>query len=180
MTEPGPPAGSPSPEYAGLVTRVLAFALDVVIVQLTLTVVGAVLALVVSAFQDVSIEISGLGVVAAALGWALIFDAYLIAFWTLTGQTPGMRALGITVTTTEGANLRLRRGVVRVVGMVLAAIPLFLGYLPILTSARRQGLHDRMAGTVVRYVGEESRPQRHLGGSARARPSAPPGTPPAA
>ena len=162
MTEAGSPTRSPSPECAGLVTRGLAFALDVVIVQVTLTIIGAVLALIVSAFQDVSIDVSTAGAVAAAIGWVFIFDAYLVAFWSLAGQTPGMRILGIRVTTAEGANLRPRRGVVRLAGMVLAAIPLFLGYLPILTSPKRQGWHDRMAGTVVRYVGEAPKPERHL------------------
>ena len=178
MTEPSGPTGAPGPEYAGLVTRALAFALDVVIVQAALVTAGAVLALIVSAFEDVSIDISGFGVVAAAIGWVLVFDTYLVAFWTLTGQTPGMRALGIRVTTVDGPNLRLSGGVVRVVGMVLAAIPVFLGYLPILTSPRRQGLHDRMAGTIVRYVGEEPKPRRHIGAAATGPPSESRGTPP--
>ena len=40
---------------------------------------------------------------------------------------------------------------IRIIGMVLAAIPLFAGYLPILTNDRRQGFHDKLARTVVRY-----------------------------
>ena len=40
---------------------------------------------------------------------------------------------------------------VRIVGMFLAAIPLFAGYLPILINDKRQGFHDKLAKTVVRY-----------------------------
>ena len=160
MTTSDPPEGGAGPEYAGIVTRGCAFALDVAILQGIITVVGAVLALIVGAFGDLSIDLSPAQAVVVAVGWTLAFDTYLIAFWSLAGQTPGMRILGIEVTTPEGERLKPRRGVVRVVGMVLAAIPLFAGYLPILTSEKRQGLHDKMARTVVRYVSDDPKPQR--------------------
>jgi uncharacterized RDD family membrane protein YckC len=155
-----PPGDEAGPEFAGIVTRGSAFALDVAILQGIITVIGAGLALIVAAFGEVSIDFSPAGAVAAAIGWSLAFDIYLIAFWSLAGQTPGMRILGIEVRTIEGARLKPRRGVVRIVGMVLAAIPLFAGYLPILTSEKRQGLHDKMARTVVRYVADDPKPAR--------------------
>ena len=86
-----------------------------------------------------------------AIAWIAVFDIYLIGFWWLAGQTPGMRILGIDVRTTEGTKVPPRRGVVRIVGMVLAAIPLFAGYVPIMTNDKRQGFHDKLARTVVRY-----------------------------
>ncbi len=45
---------------------------------------------------------------------------------------------------------------VRVVGMVLAAIPLMAGYALILFDDRRQGLQDKLARTFVLYVPEEA------------------------
>ena len=44
---------------------------------------------------------------------------------------------------------------VRLAGMVLAAIPLMAGYALILFDDRRQGLQDKLARTVVLYVPEE-------------------------
>ena len=38
---------------------------------------------------------------------------------------------------------------VRLIGMVLAAIPLLAGYFMVLFDDRRRGLHDRLARTVV-------------------------------
>jgi hypothetical protein len=38
---------------------------------------------------------------------------------------------------------------------VIAAIPLFAGYLLILVDDRRRGLNDRIAGTVVEFVENE-------------------------
>ena len=88
---------------------------------------------------------------------------YCTAFWSLTGQTPGMRVLGIEVSRVDGPRLGVRRSLVRLVGMLLAAIPLFLGYLPILLRDDRRGLHDLMAGSDVCYA-EKKRPARPLRG----------------
>ena len=81
----------------------------------------------------------------------IAFNAYLIGFWWLAGQTPGMRILGIQVRTTEGGPVTPSRGLVRAAGMILAAIPLFAGYVPILLNERRQGFHDKLANTLVTY-----------------------------
>ena len=43
------------------------------------------------------------------------------------------------------------RSLVRFVGLVLAIVPLFAGFLPILFTERRRGLPDLLAGTVVVY-----------------------------
>ena len=45
------------------------------------------------------------------------------------------------------------RSIVRLVGLALAIVPLFAGFLPVLFSERRRGLHDYLADTVVVYDG---------------------------
>jgi len=45
--------------------------------------------------------------------------------------------------------LSLRRSLLRFAALVLAALPLFAGFLPVLVEDRRRGLHDMLAGTVV-------------------------------
>jgi uncharacterized RDD family membrane protein YckC len=45
------------------------------------------------------------------------------------------------------------------VGLVLAVVPLFAGFLPVLFTARRRGLPDFLAGTVVVY---DDRPSKRL------------------
>ena len=86
----------------------------------------------------------------------MIVGTYLIVFWTLVGQTPGMRVMRLRVVTRDGGRPRLGQSVVRVVGMVLAAIPLMAGYALILFDDRRQGLQDKLARTYVLYVPEEA------------------------
>jgi uncharacterized RDD family membrane protein YckC len=53
------------------------------------------------------------------------------------------------VVTAEGDGLKPARSLVRWAGMLLAALPLFAGFLPILFDGKRRGLNDRLAGTVV-------------------------------
>src|SRR5262245_3370305 len=124
--------------YAGLVTRAVAFVLDLLILNGVLIAGGVVVGLVIEAFGTFAPHLNlGSAALAAAI-WTLVFAAYFITSWSLTGQTPGMRAMGVKVVPTEGGRLRPRRGLVRVVGMGLAALPFFAGYLLILVSNRRQ------------------------------------------
>jgi hypothetical protein len=68
------------------------------------------------------------------------------------------------------------RAVRRVLALILALLPLGLGYRAILRDPRRRGWHDRMTGTEVIYDGV-ARAAPHAGGTARRRPL--PGTAPA-
>ena len=74
---------------------------------------------------------------------------YFVVFWSTAGQTPGMRLMGVRVVTGSGTAPPVWRSVVRFVGLVLAIIPMFLGFLPVLFDRRRRALPDYLAGTVV-------------------------------
>jgi uncharacterized RDD family membrane protein YckC len=76
--------------------------------------------------------------------------AYFVIFWSSTGQTPGNRVMQIRVVRgDDGALLRPWRSLLRLGGLMLAALPLFLGFVPILLNERRRGLQDVIAGSVV-------------------------------
>jgi uncharacterized RDD family membrane protein YckC len=138
----------PSRRYVGLVTRALAFAADAAIINAVAIVTAAVVSLtlsVVSVPSDVRVAVAAVGGVAYLL-WTV---GYFATFWATTGQTPGSRMLRIRVIPAEGERLPPRRALVRFVGLTLAAIPLFAGFLPILVDDRRRGLHDMLARTVV-------------------------------
>lgn len=137
--------------YAGIVTRTLALAADALLINvgiaLTTTIVGLALSVLGTDLTDVDPFglLAGLGV------WWIVTAVYFVSFWTLTEQTPGMRALRLEVVSVRGERLSLGQGLRRFVGMILAALPLLAGFLPILWDPRRQGLHDKLAGSVVRY-----------------------------
>jgi uncharacterized RDD family membrane protein YckC len=67
------------------------------------------------------------------------------------GQTPGMRLLHVRVQGPAGNPPSVGRSLVRLVGLVLAIVPMFAGFIPVLFSKRRRGLPDFLAGTVVVY-----------------------------
>jgi uncharacterized RDD family membrane protein YckC len=61
-----------------------------------------------------------------------------------------MRVMSLRVVDRSGRRLRLWRSLVRLIGLALAIIPLFAGFLPVLVDSRRRALQDFLAGTVVR------------------------------
>jgi uncharacterized RDD family membrane protein YckC len=86
-----------------------------------------------------------------ASGWMLIVGMYFVLFWSSAGQTPGMRLMRVRVRDRNGAAPSLGRSTVRLVGLVLSIVPLFIGFVPVLFTERRRGLADFLAGTVVVY-----------------------------
>ena len=118
--------------YVGLVTRAWAFAADAAIANLIAMLVAAIVALILSI---VHLPQGWTAVLAAAGGaaWLLWVAGYFVCFWATTGQTPGNRLARIRVVGADGALLRPRRAVVRFGGLLLAALPLFLGFVPVLT-----------------------------------------------
>ena len=150
-------AAQPRVEYQGLVTRGIAFVIDAALVNLVAVAVAASAALIVSAL---SLPDSLDTVLIAAGSWLFLLwsAAYFVTCWSSTGQTPGNRVMRIRVVRAEdGAVLRPWRSVLRLVGLMLAALPLFLGFLPILLNERRRGLQDAIAGSVVVGAPESGR-----------------------
>jgi uncharacterized RDD family membrane protein YckC len=142
-------AAAPVP-YAGIASRALGLAIDAALVNLVVLIGGAVIALAGSLVGDLQFET--LERVLAAGAWATVVAAYFILFWTAAGQTPGMRIMELRVTTAAGTRPGFWRSVVRLVGLVLAIVPLFAGFLPVLVDDRRRALQDMLAGTVVLYA----------------------------
>jgi len=147
-------------ERAGAVTRALAFGLDLLIVNLAFSGIAAIAALIGSAFSGDG-GISDVALVLGTGAWLWLGAFYMVAFWSLAGQTLGMRFLGIRLGV-EGRGLPLRRSLRRLLGMALAAIPFGLGYLGILLDDRRRGWQDRLAGVDVLYEPREVAPWSNL------------------
>jgi uncharacterized RDD family membrane protein YckC len=135
--------------YVGLVTRAIAFAVDAAVVQLVAIAVAGTMALILSVVS-LPDELDGVLVVVGSVTYALWLVGYFVVFWSSTGQTPGNRLLQIRVCrAVDGESPTAGAAVLRFVGLILAALPLFAGFLPILVDDRRRGLQDMLAGTVV-------------------------------
>ncbi|HET7052323.1 MAG TPA: RDD family protein [Solirubrobacterales bacterium] len=141
-------------ERAGALTRLLAFGLDLLIVNLAFSGLAAVLALIASFFSGDGNGLSGPALALGGAAWIAFAGAYMIVFWSLAGQTLGMRFFGIRLGT-ESRGLAPRRSVKRLLGLFLAAIPFGLGFLGILFDERRRGWEDRLCGVDVLYESNE-------------------------
>lgn len=139
------------PEYAGLMTRVIAFIADAVIINLIALLVEAGAAVAIALFH-LPKHVTAILVVIGGIAYVVWTIAYFVTFWSATGQTPGARLMQIRLSTADGDRVGLRRGFWRCFGMVLAALPLFAGYLLILVDGRRRGLQDRLARTLVLHA----------------------------
>jgi uncharacterized RDD family membrane protein YckC len=134
--------------YVGLVTRVLAFAVDAALINIVAVLTTAIAGLALSvlslpsAVGDVLVIVGGVAYVVWSIG-------YFVAFWATTGQTPGARLFRFRVRTAAMGPLSVGRALVRFAGVIVAALPFFAGFLLILVDDRRRGLQDRLAGTVV-------------------------------
>ncbi len=134
-------------QYGGIVTRAIALATDAAVtVVLYMSAVGIV-SLVASLVGGLRPE--WLVGFLLAFGWILTVGTYFVLFWSTAGQTPGMRLLRVRVCDPAGRRPSLGRSLVRLFGLVLAIVPLFAGFIPVLFTERRRGLQDLLAGTVV-------------------------------
>lgn len=136
------------PSYSGLVTRAISATIDVLIIDGVALIVAAAAALITSLLPG-SQKLHGLEIAIAALVFVLWAVGYFAVFWSTTGQTPGSRVMHIRVTRPDGARLHWLRAAARVGTTILAALPLFAGFVPVLLTRRRRGLNDMLADTVV-------------------------------
>jgi uncharacterized RDD family membrane protein YckC len=136
-------------QYAGVATRGLALAFDALTVLVVNAAIGAMVAAVASLVGGIRPEWLAGSLLGA--GSLLIAGGYFVLFWSAAGQTPGMRLMRLRVRRADGGGISLGRAILRAVGLGLAIIPLFAGFLPALFDERRRALPDYLAATVVVY-----------------------------
>jgi uncharacterized RDD family membrane protein YckC len=135
--------------YGGLATRGIGLAVDAGLTYLIFLSIGAMLGLVASLFGHIRPE--WLVALLVGSGWLLTVSIYFVTFWTTTGQTPGMRLMSVRVVTADGAPPGALRSIVRLIGLAVATVIFFLGFVPVLFDDRRRALQDFLAGTTVLY-----------------------------
>jgi uncharacterized RDD family membrane protein YckC len=143
------PAAGRETRYEGLVTRAIAFAVDAAVINVVAITVAGAVALLLSVLKIPDWLEPVLLVIGGGI-WLLWTVGYFVVFWSTTGQTPGSRLMRIRVVRAEeGEVVGAGRAALRFVFLTLSAIPLLLGFAPVLVDRRRRGVHDMLAGTVV-------------------------------
>jgi len=134
-------------ELAGLGSRGSARLIDAILQGLILLAVGIGFALTAA---DSDLGDAVLAIIAAIVGF-LVLWGYDALFETFnSGQTPGKRRLSIRVVSEAGGGLSFRMAAIRSIMRIVDEGPLLLGALfSIARSRRNQRLGDMAAGTIV-------------------------------
>jgi uncharacterized RDD family membrane protein YckC len=164
-----PPEEEEAPEvgmYAGLGRRFVAFIIDIILITIIGSVVIAFLSLVngvkyayfmatgvhYSSLTEAGTLDAALGPAVAALGMFLVVIpwVYFAGFESSRSQaTPGKVLMHLIVTDLSGNKPTFARTTLRLFGKYISALIIFIGFLMIGITKKRQGLHDKIAGSLV-------------------------------
>jgi uncharacterized RDD family membrane protein YckC len=154
-------------QYAGFTSRLIAYTIDLIV---SVAGISAVWYLLI-----VTIELLKVREVLEAMGWldrySIMFNPndefilrgvvfilgvglYHVFFLALANRTIGKSIMGLQVVPLQGGRIGVLRATLRYLGYIVSIIPLFLGFIWILFSRRRQGWHDKIARTCVVYAWE--------------------------
>ena len=132
-------------QYVGFWLRVAATLIDTV---LLIMVTGP---LILAIYDNEYLEISD----QVADYWNLLISYVLpalaiIIFWFYKSATPGKMAVSAKIVDAKTGNRPgARQCIVRYLGYYLSTLPLCLGLIWVAFDPRKQGWHDKLAGTVV-------------------------------
>jgi uncharacterized RDD family membrane protein YckC len=150
---------APAVKYAGFWLRFVAFIIDVIVLGF----IGFVVTVPFMASLPFSAMMHGrppmspgewvpwfgmvrrLFLIRFVINW-LYYALFESSAWQ---ATLGKKALGLEVTDLEGRRITFARASGRFFGKILSTIILFIGFFMIGFTARKQGLHDILAGTLV-------------------------------
>jgi len=149
--------GASVPLVPGLISRWLAFLLDIAVMMLAAVASTYLIEWTGEFFRLDKFPIGHRIVdVTSRVTVLLVWLLYFPLSWTLTGQSVGKAILGLRVVRSDPRHpsetkLSLPRCYLRVAGYWLSALPFGLGFLTAVFNAEHRTLHDRIAGTRVVY-----------------------------
>jgi len=106
----------------------------------------------ISTLTESGAPIAALGPIAAAIGLLVIVVPWLYyaGFESTRGQaTPGKVLMSLQVTDLEGNRISFGRATLRFFAKFISVLIIFIGFIMIGLTKKRQGLHDKIAGTLV-------------------------------
>ena len=148
-----PLARQSQPEYVGFWVRFVAFLVD----SVWALVAAALLAALILGQPDIDMELIARDPAAALamVSGRMLFDSLAVAvmivvFWMARSATPGKMVFSALIADARTLG-KPSKGqlLVRYLGYYLSIAGLMLGFLWIAFDKRKQGWHDKLAGTVV-------------------------------
>jgi uncharacterized RDD family membrane protein YckC len=93
------------------------------------------------------------------LGGAILSLIYYVGAWAKSGQTLGKTLVGLKIVNADGTPMSGGKAFLRYVGYIISGIVFSLGFLWLAFDSKRQGWHDKIAGTLVIYSGSSFSPE---------------------
>ncbi len=152
--------------YAGFISRLIAFVVDILIINLSLLFIGWFLGIFLSFFEQSSTLGASLEnipyindvinlllnpVFIALFIFGFIF-IYFTFFWSFSGHTPGKAFIGLRVVPVHGGPMSLTRSTLRFFACIPSILSLGIGFLWIIIDDQRQAWQDTLARTYVIYT----------------------------
>jgi len=162
--------------YAGAVSRLVAFAVDVGASWGLYTLGVELLNVAIRLFSGHNFTLTNhqlAGFITLTL-WLFFYFTYQ---WSVSGKTLGMAIFGIQVVTKQGASIRTTQAARRTIGLAITLfLTLGIGFIGIVYQKERRALDDLIAGTAVvydwdaraarlRWIARKDGPATHSGGS---------------
>ncbi|WP_338241012.1 RDD family protein [Aurantiacibacter hainanensis] len=140
--------------YAGFWIRVAAYLIDIIVLGISITVLQTLTGIDFGVDLDAALAPTGVEPEGASpLGSLLNFIigiAYFAGLESSSWQaTVGKKVLGLVVVDDGGNRISFLRGVGRYLAKILSALILLIGYIMVAFTAKKQGLHDMLASTLV-------------------------------
>ena len=123
-----------------MIDGILLLAIDAGVLWLTLRIAG---------LQPTPEDLAVIRPVPMSAFFLVMAFLYLVGFTLGGGQTIGKMVTGIRVTGDDGRGVDITGAVVRALGSLLAMCTLGVLFIPVVFSAERRAVHDRLAGTRV-------------------------------
>ncbi len=134
-------------EYAGFWIRFVAYVIDIIV----LTIVIGILALTFGV-AAVMAESFGLLIAIYLVFFVLVYAYFSIMESSEKQATLGKMAVGIKVGDMNGNRITTMNALGRALGKILSGMILYIGYIMVGFDSKKQGLHDKLANTVVYYA----------------------------
>ncbi|NTW07343.1 MAG: RDD family protein [Syntrophaceae bacterium] len=156
-------------KFAGFWRRFVAYAVDNIIINIVFFIFGVIVA---TAFVMGSMSADNLAWIAditdpahitpitllIAAWYVILTIAYFTYFHGMKGRTPGKMLMGLQVVSTDGTPIGFGTAFLRSVGYLVSSL-LFtipLGFIWVAFDKKKQGWHDKIAGTVVIIRSDEN------------------------
>ena len=137
--------------YAGAVSRLVAFVIDVFVIGVLFSLGGVVAEYVLSVLlrEPVRLSESSVASTIALVVWVFVYFAYPLA---ASGRTLGMAIVGVRAVRADGSDINGWHAFLRVLALPLSFLLFGLGLLLIVLRRDRRALHDLIASTAVVYA----------------------------